>query len=125
MKSKNSGSYQIYFTLPNEKIVSIGSLGEFKFPKGRYVYTGSAMKNLRQRVARHVGTKKTIKWHIDYLTCLDSTEIYKIEIFYSETREECTRNSEILNSGIATVPVKGFGSSDCRHCPSHLLFLGE
>jgi len=119
----NSGSYQIYFYLAHTQKLEIGKLGECIFQQGNYVYTGSAMKNLRQRVARHLSFDKKIKWHIDYLLNLDSCKITKVEIFYSDEREECVRNLRILESGKASVPIKRFGSSDCRNCPSHLLLL--
>lgn len=119
----NSGSYQIYFFLPKEIQITVGKLGIFLFPAGNYVYTGSAMKNLRQRVARHITPKKKIKWHIDYLLSIESVEIQKVEMFISEKKEECERNKDLENHLKCRVIVPHFGSSDCKVCPSHLFFI--
>ncbi len=103
--------------------IRIGALGEFEFPEGDYIYTGSAVKNLRQRVDRHLSKDKKMRWHIDYLLAAPEAEITSTEIIESVERIECSLNLELLNSGRVTVPVRGFGSSDCRQCPAHLVAI--
>jgi len=120
-----SGSYQIYLYLSKPVSVSIGSLGEKSFKSGLYVYTGSAMKNLSQRIERHKKRLKKKRWHIDYLTADRNFRIVRIDVFPSKVREECSRNLEILKVQKGTVPIPGFGSSDCKSCPTHLVYLDD
>jgi Uri superfamily endonuclease len=92
-------------------------LGEFDFPAGDYVYTGSAKRNFEARVARHLRREKTLRWHIDYL--LDASGVSVTAVMRSTTGE-CSLNQ--ATSGI--IPVPGFGASDCtRGCGSHLKYL--
>jgi len=118
----NSGSYQIFIKLNEESVIKIGSLGEILFKKGIYIYTGSAMKNLSQRIERHKRKDlKKIRWHIDYLLDCENTQIIDIEIYPSSVREECNRNQKLLTRKDTFIPAPGFGSSDCRICKTHLV----
>jgi len=123
--SINSGSYQLIIHIKKDRKIQIGALGEFNFLKGYYVYTGSAMTNLKQRVERHKRKIKKIKWHIDFLLADKYVKIIDIKLFPSIKKEECIHNLRILKNLGAYVPVKGFGSSDCRRCPAHLIGLSE
>ena len=107
----------------------IGRLGTFDFPAGWYVYTGSAMNGLRARVARHLRrrtcppkppgrSRKRLHWHVDYL--LRRARIADVILQPSPEREECRLNARIAALPGATIPVPGFGSSDCG-CPAHLV----
>ena len=49
----NAGDYMIILQLEEDKTITVGSLGDIHFPKGFYVYVGSARKNLDQRIAHH------------------------------------------------------------------------
>ncbi len=122
----NKGSYQLIIKIKKRSNIKIGALGFKIFEKGIYIYTGSAMKNLLQRVERHLKNAKgkseiKIRWHIDYLLANENAEIIEVKTFPSERREECERNLAVLKEKDASVPVKGFGSSDCNSCPSHLI----
>ena len=110
-------SYQLFIHLSHNLEIQIGKLGLFTFPKGTYVYTGSAKRNLNQRITRHFLKDKNLYWHIDYLLANEHTEI--IEVTKSEV-SECN-----LNAGEkGEIIVKGFGSSDCgKNCKSHLKFI--
>lgn len=118
--SMNQGSYQIMVAISADVAFSCGALGEISLGKGLYVYTGSAMRGLDARVARHRRKEKKLRWHIDYLLAQPNSAIVEIRVFPSPDREECVRN-RILTDGGAVVPIVGFGSSDCRECPSHLV----
>jgi Uri superfamily endonuclease len=122
MTKPDSGSYQIYISLSKRTKICIGALGEYYFQKGLYIYTGSAMKNLQARVNRHLRKEKKIRWHIDYLLASRFAAIIKIDVFPSETRQECSRNMELIYNG-ASIPINHFGSSDCKTCHAHLVFL--
>ena len=45
------GTYQLVLFLPEDITLQVGALGVFRFPAGRYVYTGSALGGLRRRLA--------------------------------------------------------------------------
>jgi len=110
------GSYVLLIRVKPAKKIRIGSLGIVEFRPGFYAYVGSAMNSLEKRVGRHLGSKKKMFWHIDYL--LREAEI--VEVFQAESplRLECGIAGQ-LSKKLTAVP--GFGCSDCR-CESHLFF---
>jgi len=57
-------SYQIIFSLNKDVRLRIGRPGIFDFPAGKYIYTGSARKNMDSRLARHLRKDKKPHWHI-------------------------------------------------------------
>jgi len=123
------GVYTLIIKFDGSKI-KIGSLGEHKLPSGYYAYTGSALgkgaQSLKGRILRHLRRNKKTKWHIDYLLMDERANVEWILLLPSEEQRECSINSSILENTEATIPVKDFGSSDCRSkCPSHLLYLGK
>jgi Uri superfamily endonuclease len=110
-------SYQIHFILEESIVLEIGRLGRFEFPAGKYVYTGSAKKNIEARISRHFSKKKKLRWHIDYLLAASHAKIIGVELF---DREECVVNQE--TSGQVLAPR--FGATDCKNkCGSHLKYL--
>jgi len=108
------GSYLLVLEIKENKIIRIGKLGKIVFNKGFYVYVGSALNGLEQRIQRHVRESKKIHWHIDYL--LQNAKI--VSIFYKENefKEECII-SKTLDGELQS--ICGFGCSDCN-CKSHL-----
>ncbi|HRH43709.1 MAG TPA: GIY-YIG nuclease family protein [Pyrinomonadaceae bacterium] len=116
----NSGCYQLKIEIKKDLTLKIGALGICHFKKGNYVYTGSAMKNLSQRIARHQSTDKKLHWHIDYLLANSEVELKKVVSYPSEIKEECQYNQRLISKG-AEALILGFGSSDCKICPSHLV----
>jgi Uri superfamily endonuclease len=119
---KNSGSYIIVFKLNVAQEMQIGKLGNYFFESGYYLYAGSGLKNLKQRVARHLSKDKALKWHIDYLSVKCGVVWYKL--FTDGKNYECVISSKLNNDNRFVSPVKGFGSSDCK-CYSHLFFTKE
>ena len=118
------GTYIIVLRIENPVKIRIGKLGHFLFNKGYYLYTGSAHGpgGIKSRVTRHIKKKKTKRWHIDYLG--SAGKITDIFLSYSTTKIECFW-AEILDSQPYTsIPVKGFGSSDCL-CISHLFYTDK
>ncbi|HSD60443.1 MAG TPA: GIY-YIG nuclease family protein [Burkholderiales bacterium] len=112
-------SYQLLLRLKRCAHLRIGRLGAFDFPAGRYLYTGSARHNLEARIARHIRAAKRLHWHIDYLLCCAGVEVLRVRRFRTE---ECAVNSRTRG----TIPVPGFGASDCRAgCGAHLKYLGS
>jgi len=111
-------SYQLFITLSKALEIQIGRLGLFAFLKGKYVYSGSAKKNMEKRIARHLKKKKNLHWHIDYLLANDRAKVVKV---VKSKLAECDLNAVARGKTI----VGGFGSSDCKEgCKSHLKFLG-
>ena len=119
-EAHDCGDYILILNLKKAKKIHIGRLGEKKFPKGYYCYVGSARKNLTKRIERHKRTRKNLHWHIDYLR--NSTEFIAALPVRSSDRLECEIADAL--SHIATLPVPGFGSSDCS-CSSHLFRMEE
>ncbi len=110
-------TYQLLIHLSADTRLRVGRLGEFSFPAGDYVYTGSALRNFEARIARHLRQEKKSRWHIDYLLAAPGARV--LQVFRSD-RDECAVN--LATSG--AIPVPGFGASDCRHdCGSHLKYL--
>lgn len=120
----DSGCYQLLIKIAADITVRVGALGVCEFPAGGYIYTGSAMKNFEARVRRHLAASKKLRWHIDYLLAHSDVSITEVSRFPSEFREECNYNRAALDAG-GTIPVAGFGSSDCRECRSHLIKVTE
>ena len=98
--------------------LTIGRLGRFTFPTGEYVYTGSARCNMAARIRWHLSPHKVLLWHIDYLLATPAAHIREVCSFQVP---ECRLNQQVQG----TIPVPGFGASDCRAgCGSHLKYLG-
>jgi Uri superfamily endonuclease len=111
-------TYQLRIEVEHPLRLGVGRLGEFLFPAGRYVYTGSARRNLEARIARHLRQEKKLRWHIDWL--LTSSGVRVVGVKRSAT-EECLLNQKLRGAIVAP----GFGASDCRAgCGSHLRYLG-
>ncbi|MFQ5682357.1 MAG: DUF123 domain-containing protein [Candidatus Binatia bacterium] len=119
------GCYTLVIDLERERRISIGKLGSAPFPKGAYLYTGSALNSLSARLSRHLRKKdKRCHWHIDYLLKHREAQIINVLVYPSAAREECHRNQQIAALPGAQIILKGFGASDCiSGCGSHLIFF--
>lgn len=120
--AKSPGVYQLWIELPEPTRLTVGRLGTFDFPPGVYVYTGSALGGLEQRLARHQRWRKKIHWHIDYL--LRHARIVRIVTRATRRRLECSWTEQTLRLPGARTIAPRFGSSDCD-CPTHLVYLGK
>ena len=125
-------SYQLHIALKHSQKIGIGRLGEFLFPAGAYIYTGSARRNLLARVRRHLSSQnissqdamlqskpaqKKLRWHIDYF--LEVARVTAVELY---AEPECVCHQQVKGE----ILVPGFGASDCRaQCGSHLKYLGN
>ena len=121
MKEKTKGTYVLLIKLKKSKIINVGKLGKFKFPKGFYVYVGSAFGSggLKSRVERHLKKEKKKRWHIDYF--LELAKI--IDVFTTNERCEKKLASELLKFGECV--AKRFGSTDDQENETHLIFFDE
>jgi Uri superfamily endonuclease len=119
MIGKVKGSYILGTSLNKDVRIQVGSLGEIDFYKGLYLYCGSALNGIKQRINRYLRETKKKFWHIDYLLKDKNPDF--IFVFPSAKRLEC-KLADILRQRL--IPIKGFGSSDCG-CVSHLYFLEQ
>ena len=110
------GSYILLVHLPKARTITVGRLGDVRFPGGYYAYVGSAMGGFRARVNRHLHRTGKPHWHIDYLR--DKASVTGVILCESTQRQECAI-AQALEEQLDCVP--GFGASDCR-CRSHLFF---
>ncbi len=110
------GTYVLALTLGSPSDAEVGALGVLHFDPGLYVYVGSAMGGLDQRLSRHLRKDKAIRWHIDRLTTIcDSSEAYES---YPDPIPECELAAKAAECGMVPA-AEGFGCSDCR-CRTHL-----
>ncbi len=114
------GAYALTFRLDDPVTLPIPRLQNPVLAEGIYVYAGSAFGpgGIRARVSRHLRADKKAHWHIDRL----SARAACIDVKIYPGGRECALVADLLATG-AVVPVPGFGSSDCRDCPAHLVRL--
>lgn len=122
----NSGIYLLELFANSEFLILNPKFKNITFPKGFYYYIGSAQKNLKSRVLRHISAEKKIHWHIDYLTTHKSLKITKTFIFpNAEKHFEAEIANSFCNYFGTEIIVEGFGNSDTKDTKSHLFFKNE
>ncbi|WP_206057199.1 DUF123 domain-containing protein [Nitratireductor sp. XY-223] len=112
------GAYVLALCLEDPLAVEIRG-ADYRFRPGWYLYAGCARGGggIGARVARHLRREKAIHWHIDRLT----PRAARVAALAVPHGVECDLVGRLIATGRYTVPVKGFGSSDCRNCQAHLL----
>lgn len=113
------GTYCILIDLKDDSRITIGKLGEIDFPKGYYVYVGSALNSLEGRIKRHLSSHKKLHWHIDYFLATANTEVVDVVYVISDYKWECYLAWEIAKNSTG---ISNFGCSDCK-CDSHLFYF--
>lgn len=112
------GIYLVEIRLAERQTITVGSLGHLHFDAGSYLYVGSAVRSLPQRISRHARRHKPLRWHVDYLT----TRAPVARVVVWPPREGLEH--QIATMLARSLPAfRGFGSSDCR-CAGHL-FRGD
>lgn len=119
MKS-DVGVYIAVFYLPKDRTIQIGRFGRFRFLQGVYFYVGSAQRNLSARIERHNRKKKTLHWHIDYLSA--RSHMLGAITIPGLRKLECKLAKKL--SSMFELAVPGFGASDCK-CGGHLFYARE
>ena len=120
---KDRGAYSLGIYLRSPIKVHVGALGASDFPLGHYIYAGSALRGIRNRVARHLRRVKRPHWHIDYLLASEEARVMSVLTAETDERIECKIAVSIGDLRGARVILKGFGSSDCGNCRSHLYYF--
>jgi Uri superfamily endonuclease len=116
------GTYALVLSCRTNARFKIGRLGTMQLQCGYYVYLGSALgpRGLRARIAHHQKLSTQPHWHIDYLRA--HTRLHSVWLSYSGIRLDHEWARAILKVKDATIPVPGYGASDCNF-PSHLYFF--
>ena len=117
------GTYALVLAAAHPFEIQVGRLGILRGSRGFYVYVGSAFGpgGLQARVARHYRAVKPLHWHIDALRQAANP----VETWYTTDllpREHAWAQVFLNHPGVS-LPLPGFGASDCR-CRSHLFYLG-
>jgi Uri superfamily endonuclease len=115
------GAYVLVIELTAPFALDHASLPRARLLPGRYAYCGSAYGpgGLKARIARHLRRDKPIRWHVDHLTKAGRI----VDVQAVPGGRECDLLRLLLAQHGTSVPVPGFGSSDCRRCPAHLVAL--
>jgi len=126
--ASNGGAYLLIIELAVDSRLSVGRLGDIELAAGRYVYVGSARKGLRQRVERHrrlvVGKAGKRHWHIDALLLHPASRLVDAQLHCG--KEECRLSRQIARRSDASVPVPGYGATDCSSgCGAHLYRIDQ
>ncbi len=105
---ENRGAYLVLLELERRTLISAGAR-EWELEPGMYIYVGSAMTSLSERVGRHLRYEKKKHWHIDYLR--QESRVLAALLLPSDVKmeEELSRFVSKYGEG-----VKGFGASDCN-----------
>ncbi len=118
------GAYLLHLECLTEVRLDLGALGSRDLPAGLYVYIGSARGGIEKRVERHrrLAREKAgkIHWHIDRLLIHPAVRLICVEPLPG--KKECSISRKMARRPFVSVPVPGFGASDCRAgCLAHLL----
>lgn len=113
------GAYALLIALDAPLATDVGALGPLRLDAGTYLYCGSARGpgGLRARIARHLRGAARPHWHVDHL--IRSGRI--ADVVAVPGGSECALLARALAFAHVAVPAPGFGSSDCRRCPAHLV----
>ena len=117
---RTPGTYAVVLESVARAVVAVGRLGLIDLRRGFYVYVGSALGpgGLQARIGRHLDPRRTIHWHIDYLK--HATRIVEIWYVADPVRREHAWARALGDLSDASIPLPGFGASDCR-CAAHLV----
>jgi Uri superfamily endonuclease len=124
MMTTEPGTYALMLTCQKPGTVRIGRLGDLALQPGVYIYVGSAfgMGGLSARIGHHRRISARPHWHVDHLrVACDLSEVW------FTTTAGCREHSwakALARLPGATVPMPGFGSSDCA-CETHLFWFNR
>lgn len=120
------GIYVVIGSLPNQLRLELGAFRDHLMDPGIYCYCGSAKGpgGLNARVRRHLNKMTKKFWHFDYLK--ENLEIKEVWWRIGKDRKECEIAQILASFHNARIPIRGFGSSDCKNgCFSHLIYFED
>ena len=114
------GTYALVLHCRYRTDIQVGRRARIGLQPGYYIYIGSAFGpgGIRARVLRHCREAKSRHWHIDYLR--EYATPVAVWCSYQPVRLEHAWARGLASAG-GTMPVDGFGCTDCR-CTAHLFF---
>jgi len=120
--TKQPGTYVLILVNSRLGVLPIGQLGDLSLQPGVYVYVGSAWGpgGLAARVQHHYRISSRPHWHIDYLRA--RCDLNRIWFTTASGRVEHKWAKALARLPKVTVPLQGFGASDCR-CNTHLFWF--
>ena len=117
---RTPGTYIFIGRLTTLGEFTVGRLGRIAFPAGDYAYVGSALGpgGIAARVGHHLLVSCRPRWHLDFLR----PHLIPVAVWFTTEKYSLEHEWAAALQGIrgASIPCRGFGSSDCR-CPSHLI----
>ncbi|PIQ09169.1 MAG: endonuclease III [Ignavibacteriales bacterium CG18_big_fil_WC_8_21_14_2_50_31_20] len=126
MNNYDSGIYILELFAKENFLIANNKFNNVTFPKGFYYYIGSAQKNLKSRIYRHLAKQKKIHWHIDFLSTHKSLKISNVFVIPNALK---VVEAEIANSFVeyfnAKIIAEGFGNSDTKETKTHLFFKNK
>ncbi len=119
--ASGTGTYALILQAGHEDTICIGRLGQLHLIPGFYVYVGSAFGpgGLAARIEHHRKLSYRPHWHIDYIRPF--VRVCDVWFSYDPARREHTWAATINGLSDLSVPLRGFGSSDCG-CAAHLFY---
>jgi Uri superfamily endonuclease len=113
------GSYALLLSSASDANIRVGKLGGMRLRPGFYIYIGSALGpgGVRARVNHHLHASPRPRWHIDYLRAHATAE--EVWLCQGRKRREHLWARFLSSMPGVSVPMPGFGSSDCG-CEAHL-----
>ncbi len=116
------GTYALILRADRQQAIQIGRLGSLAVQPGCYVYVGSALGpgGVRARVSHHARLATRPHWHIDYLR--RAAALRDVWYSYDSVRREHAWADIFARLPGASIPLPGFGASDCA-CLAHLYFF--
>ncbi|MFH1804891.1 MAG: GIY-YIG nuclease family protein [Pseudomonadota bacterium] len=118
---KTTGAYVLVIELAHDLMLQNKRFAGITLRKGTYLYCGSAKGpgGIAARVKRHCRAEKKPHWHVDDLTANGAGRVSAAWIVPGGN--ECALREKGASIPGVSIPVPGFGSSDCNICQSHLL----
>jgi len=112
------GAYLLLIGLARPVVLDMPRFSGVTVAPGWYAYAGNANGpgGLRARVARHLRQDKRAHWHVDLLT-----QAGTVAALCFPASDECRLVGALTLTPTFSIPVPGFGSTDCRRCESHLV----
>ena len=129
---KDPGSYALLIALSAAHAVRVRRLGVCNFLPGIYLYLGSARGagGIKARLGRHLLGGGHTHWHIDYLRAVGHVTAFcylldRVDQIHL-INVECAWSQSLAVLPGVSIPIAGFGASDCRAgCSAHLLAVPD